>query len=104
MASVYIINKGVNQALEFKGLKAQYIWYLGGGILVLMILFAVLYYLNVPSWVCVLVILFLGVVLLKTSFSMSRKYGQHGLMKQLAKSQIPRFVKSQHRLLFRLEK
>ncbi|HEU4791365.1 MAG TPA: DUF4133 domain-containing protein, partial [Flavobacterium sp.] len=41
--SVYQINKGINQSIEFKGLKAQYIWYLGGGVVVLMILFAVMY-------------------------------------------------------------
>ncbi|HMT97439.1 MAG TPA: DUF4133 domain-containing protein, partial [Ferruginibacter sp.] len=30
--SVYQINKGINRSIEFKGLKAQYIWYLGGGL------------------------------------------------------------------------
>ena len=30
--SVYKINKGINKPIEFKGLKAQYIWYLGGGL------------------------------------------------------------------------
>ncbi|MBA4198951.1 MAG: hypothetical protein C0459_15510, partial [Chitinophaga sp.] len=41
--SVYQINKGINRSIEFKGLKAQYIWYLGGGLVVLLILFAILY-------------------------------------------------------------
>ena len=31
-SSIYGINKGVNRPAEFKGLKAQYIWYLGGGL------------------------------------------------------------------------
>ena len=35
---VYPINKGINRPLEFKGLKAQYIWYLGAGLLVLLVL------------------------------------------------------------------
>ncbi len=39
--SVYQINKGINQSIEFKGLKAQYIWYLGGGVIALLIIFAV---------------------------------------------------------------
>ncbi len=43
MSSVYAINKSINKPVEFKGLKAQYIWYLGGGLLFLLILFAVLY-------------------------------------------------------------
>ena len=51
--SVYQINKGINQSIEFKGLKAQYIWYLGGGVIVLMILFAAMYIAGLPSKVCV---------------------------------------------------
>jgi hypothetical protein len=41
-ASVYKINKGINKPIEFKGLKAQYIAYLGAGLITLLILFAVL--------------------------------------------------------------
>ena len=29
--SVYKVNKGINKPIEFRGLKAQYIWWLGGG-------------------------------------------------------------------------
>jgi hypothetical protein len=43
MSSVYNINKGINQPIEFKGLKAQYIWWLCGGLVCLLILFAVTY-------------------------------------------------------------
>ena len=39
MSSVYTINKGMNRPIVFKGLKAQYIWYLGGGIVLLFMLF-----------------------------------------------------------------
>ena len=42
--SIYQINKGINQSIEFKGLKAQYIWYLAGGLVILLIVFAVLYF------------------------------------------------------------
>ncbi len=37
--SVYRINKGINNPIGFKGLKAQYIWYLGGGLICLLIFF-----------------------------------------------------------------
>jgi hypothetical protein len=40
--SVYQINKGINKPIEFKGLKAQYIWYLCGGLVALLILFAIM--------------------------------------------------------------
>ena len=39
--SVYSINKNSNKSIEFKGLKAQYIWYLGGGLVCLLILVGV---------------------------------------------------------------
>jgi hypothetical protein len=51
--SVYQINKGINQSIEFKGLKAQYIWYLGGGVIALMILFAILYIAGLSSFICI---------------------------------------------------
>ena len=54
--SVYQVNKGINQSIEFKGLKAQYIWYLGGGVVALLVLFAILYFIGLPSLVCVGVI------------------------------------------------
>jgi len=50
--SVYQINKGINKAIEFRGLKAQYIWYLAGGILLLMTLFAVLYIAGINTFIC----------------------------------------------------
>jgi len=40
--SIYQINKGINKPIEFKGLKAQYIWYLGGGLVALLVLFAII--------------------------------------------------------------
>ncbi|MEO7979194.1 DUF4133 domain-containing protein, partial [Flavobacterium sp.] len=54
--SVYQINKGINQSIQFKGLKAQYIWYLGGGVIVLMILFAIMYIAGLPSLICIAII------------------------------------------------
>lgn len=48
--SVYQINKGINQSIEFKGLKAQYIWYLGGGVVALLIVFAVMYIIGFPTY------------------------------------------------------
>ena len=42
-SSIYGINKGINKPIEFRGLKAQYIWYLAGGLVGLLVLFAILY-------------------------------------------------------------
>lgn len=98
--SVYSINKGINKPVEFKGLKAQYIWYLGGGLLALLILFAVLYILGVNTFICLAIIAISGTVLFMHTYKLSHKYGQHGMMKAIAKRNIPRVVKSYSRNVF----
>ena len=102
--SVYQINKGINQSIEFKGLKAQYIWYLGGGVIVLMFLFAVFYTIGLPSLVCVGIVGTSGTVLVFKVYRMSHKYGEHGMMKALAKRQVPKVVRTQSRKIFKMEK
>lgn len=98
--SVYKINKGINNPIEFKGLKAQYIWWLGGGILVLMIAFAVLYIIGVNSYLCVGLVLTGGAILFMQVYKVSNKYGEFGLMKKIAKGSVPEAVKSYSRKIF----
>lgn len=98
--SVYTINKGINKAIEFKGLKAQYIWYLGGGLIGLLVLFAVLYILNVNTFACVLAIILLGGWLFYYVYGLSKKYGQYGLMKKGARRFMPRRIISRSRKVF----
>ncbi|WP_348811284.1 DUF4133 domain-containing protein [Flavobacterium maritimum] len=98
--SVYQINKGINQSIEFKGLKAQYIWYLGGGVVVLMILFAIMYIIGLPSIICIGIIGVSGTLLVVKIYKMSNQYGEYGLMKALAKKQIPKNIKVYSRRVF----
>ena len=98
--SVYKINKGINRPIEFKGLKAQYIWYLGGGLLVLFVLFAILYICGVNAFVCLGIILLAGAGLFMHVYHLSHKYGEHGIMKKVAKRGIPSVVKSYSRKVF----
>jgi hypothetical protein len=100
MATVYQINKGINKAIEFNGLKAQYIIYLASGLVILMLLFAGLYILGFHLVICLLVIGVLGGALFLTVFRLSHNYGEHGLLKVLAKRKIPKFLKSQSRATF----
>ena len=98
--SVYKINKGINKPIEFKGLKAHYIWYLGGGILVLMIGFAILYILGVNSYFCVGLVLTGGTILFLQVYKVSNKYGEFGLMKKIARRRVPEAVKCYSRKIF----
>lgn len=98
--SVYQINKGINQSIEFKGLKAQYIWYLGGGVVGLMILFAILFFIGIPSLICIAFIGILGTFMVVKIYKMSHQYGEFGMMKAIAKKQIPKTIKVYSRKIF----
>ena len=87
--SVYRINKGINKPIEFKGLKAQYIGYLAGGLVVLLVLFAILYIIGINMFICLGLIGSLGTWLFLHVFQLSNRYGQYGLMKRAAKRKIP---------------
>ena len=100
MSSVYKINKGINKPIEFKGLKAQYIAYLAGGLITLLVLFAILYITGVNMFVCLFLIGGIGVILFMSVYRMSEKYGQYGLLKKLAKRGIPDSVRGKTRTLF----
>ncbi len=91
--SVYQINKGINKSIEFKGLKAQYIWYLGGGLVVLLMLFAILYITGLNIFLCLPVIAILTTTLFMHIYKLSRKYGEYGMMKKIARKAIPNCIK-----------
>ncbi len=81
-------------------LKAQYIWYLGIGLLVLLILFAVLYIIGINTYACLALIIILGTILFMRVYKLSNKYGEHGMMKQAAKRIVPHVLKSRSRKIF----
>ena len=98
----YNINKGVGRTVEFKGLKAQYLFIFAGGLLGVLILLMILYMTGVNSYVC----LFLGAggasLIIWKTFSLNAKYGEHGLMKVGARKRHPRYIicrKPVHRYL-----
>jgi len=98
--SVYSINKGINKSIEFRGLKAQYIWYFGGGVIGLLILFAILYILGINSFICIGIILIAGTVLTIKIYALSNIYGEYGMMKKIARRSVPKIVRSQSREVF----
>lgn len=98
--SVYNINKGINKSIEFKGLKAQYIGWLGAGLLLLLIIFAVLYVCGVNTFICLGLIAVAGTFLFMRIYKLSNTYGEHGMMKKIAKRSVPGVVKSVSRRVF----
>ncbi|RYD59161.1 MAG: DUF4133 domain-containing protein [Sphingobacteriales bacterium] len=100
MNSVYHINKGINKQIEFKGLKAQYIAYLGIGLVALLLLFATLYLLGVHMYICLLLVGSLGSVLFAQVSRYSKKYGRYGLMKKVAQKRLPSAIIIRTRKVF----
>jgi cell division protein FtsW (lipid II flippase) len=98
--SVYRINKGINRPIEFKGLKAQYIWYLGAGLVMLLVIFAVLYISGVNVFICLPLILVLGTVLFVFVYRLSDRYGEFGLMKEAARRSVPVSIMCNSRKIF----
>ena len=98
--SVYQINKGINKSIEFRGLKAQYIWYLGGGVIGLLMFFAVMYFIGINTFICLGIIIILGTGLFMYVYNLSNTYGEFGMMKKLARRNIPHVVKCNSRKCF----
>lgn len=51
----YNINKGIGRTVEFKGLKAQYLFIFAGGLLGTLILVMILYMAGVNSYICLFI-------------------------------------------------
>jgi Domain of unknown function (DUF4133) len=103
--SIYSINKGINKSIEFRGLRAQYIWYFGGLVICLMVLFAFMYIAGAGTIICLGLNGALGAFGGIKIFTLSRRYGEHGMMKAIAKRQVPKVLKSYSRKFFQnLEK
>jgi len=88
----YNINKGIGRTVEFKGLKAQYLFIFAGGLLATLIFTMILYMTGVNSFIC----LFLGIggasLIVWQTFSLNQKYGEHGLMKIGARKRHPKYI------------
>ena len=87
----YPINKGIGRPVEFKGLKAQYLFIFAGGLLALFVLFVILYMVGIDQWICI------GVLVWQT-FALNARYGEHGLMKLGAAKNHPRYLSNRRRI------
>jgi conjugative transposon protein traF len=93
------INKGVGRTVEFKGLKAQYLFLFAGGLLATFIVVVVLYLLGVSQLLCLGIGVLGASLLVWQTFAMNRKYGEHGLMKRGALRSHPRYLANRRSVL-----
>lgn len=94
---VYRINKGADSDMEFKGFSAQYIAYAGLGLLSCLVLFTLLYLLEVPSVLNFLICLPLSAGYYLWMVRLNKKYGKYGLMKKSAFKRVPTVLKIRDR-------
>ena len=85
--SIYPVNKGINRAVEFQGLKAQYIIYAGAGLVLLLIVFAISYMLGCNTYLLLGFTLPAGAGIIVLGLKFSKEYGEHGLTKKWASKQ-----------------
>ena len=99
----YNINKGIGKSVEFKGLKAQYLFIFAGGLLAVFVVFVIMYMIGISQWFCIGFGVIAASALVGLTFNLNTKYGEHGLMKLLSKRQHPRFLinRKNSRRLFR---
>jgi hypothetical protein len=97
---VYLIHKGINKPITFKGLQGQYILY-GGAILTGdMLLFAILYIGGVSTWISLPLTMTLGSAGILTISRLSHRYGAFGLLKKRAARRLPPTLRSHSQKLF----
>ena len=88
----YNVNKGIGKSVEFKGLKAQYLFIFAGGLLSVFVVFVILYMIGIDQWICIGFGVIAASVLVWLTFRLNAQYGEHGLMKLMSKRQHPRYL------------
>ncbi len=88
----YQINKGIDKSVEFQGLTMKYILILAGGLIALFLLFVVMSIAGVPNSVSLSIIAISTAILIWQTFALSKRYGEHGVMKRQARSYHPRYI------------
>lgn len=96
--SDFEINKGVGREVEFKGLRAQYLFIFAFGLLAVFVVFVIMYTAGIGQWICIGFGVSAATVVVWLTFSLNRRFGSHGLMKLLAARQHPRRIISRKRI------
>ncbi|NDW18765.1 DUF4133 domain-containing protein [Dysgonomonas sp. 216] len=95
----YSINKGIGRPAEFKGLKSQYLFIFAGGLLSVFIIFVIMYMIGIDQMACIGFGVVSAVTLVRATFHLNEKYGEHGLMKLQASKNHPDFIINRRRII-----
>ena len=94
----YNINKGIGRSVEYKGLKAQYLFIFAGGLLAMFVVFVIMYIVGISQWICIGFGVTATSILVWLTFHLNSKYGEYGLIKLSAVKYHPRYIINRLRL------
>ena len=92
MARVYPVYRGVDNELEFRGLRGKYFYYAVGGVIGGIFVTLLLYIFGVNLFLSLVLMLLLGGGVLFYAYSANKKYGRWGDVKQPIRTLKPHFV------------
>ncbi|MDQ0781390.1 DUF4133 domain-containing protein [Chryseobacterium sp. W4I1] len=90
--NTYHINKGIGRTVEFKGLKAQYLFIFAGGLLGILVFVMIMYMAGINTYLCLILGGISSGLLIWQTFALNGKYGEYGLMKMEARKKHPKYI------------
>ena len=96
--SEFSINRGIGKSVEFKGLKAQYLFIFIGGLLALFVLFIIMYLVGINQWVCIGFGGIAATVLVWQTYALNTNDNKKMLMQAHARSSHPRYIINRRRI------
>ena len=94
----YTVNKGAGKGVEFKGLATMYLFVLSVGLAAVLLSVILLYFIGASPWACVAYGLIAGSVFAWAVFRMNARFGEHGLVKRMARHRRPRRLINRNRV------
>lgn len=95
----YEIHKGVGRGPEFKGLRGPYLFLFAGGLLFDVLLIVVCRLAGMSTAAYLTLGLAVGVGATALTFRLNAVYGEHGLMKRVARCRRPRRIASRRSVM-----
>lgn len=99
----YIIHKGLNRPIEFKGLKGRYVIYMAAGLIGLLMAFVILHLSGLPTTGCLGIVSVTAAIFFYRIANLSGRYGQYDLMKNRAAKRIPGSIYSRSTNVFQIK-
>jgi hypothetical protein len=96
----YNLNRGINKSWELNGLVGSNVYYMVAAIMFTFVLFVTLYLCHVSLVMSLIIGFTVGGALWAAVYRINAKYGEHGVMKAMARRSSPRLITNRQSRLF----